>query len=143
MAGFVVATHFFYEQPDWIVLLISLAAGVLGALLAIFLQRLALWLAGFAAGGYFIISLLNILGWKMGYFSFLFFLAGGMIGFLLVAAFFDWALIILSSLSGAVFVAQALQFGPMTTALILTILFIIGLVVQASLMKGEKSSRGS
>ena len=136
--GFIIATQFFYNQSDWIVLIISLVAGLLGTIFAIFLQRLALWLAGFVAGGYFIISLLNILGWKTDHLSLLFFIIGGIIGVLLVITLFDWALIILSSLTGAAFIAQAFQFGRMITALLFTLLFVVGLITQAGLMKREQ-----
>jgi hypothetical protein len=69
--GFGLATQFLRGQPDWIVLVIALVAGLVGVLLALFLQRLAVGVAGFIAGGYILINLLNALGWQTGEVSWL------------------------------------------------------------------------
>ncbi len=45
--GIHIAAQFFHGQSDWIVIVIALLAGLLGALIAIFLQNVAVWLAGF------------------------------------------------------------------------------------------------
>ncbi len=63
VSGIHIATHFFPGQPEWMVLAIALTAGVLGALIALFLQWLAIGLAGFSAGAYIIASLLHVSGW--------------------------------------------------------------------------------
>jgi hypothetical protein len=138
--GFSLATQFFRGQPDWIVLVIALVAGLVGVLLALFLQRFAVGVAGFIAGGYILINLLNALGWQTGQFAWLPFVIGGIIGAVLVLILFDWALIILSSLTGATLIAQAIHFGPLITALAFIVLIILGVVIQASMMTGREPS---
>jgi hypothetical protein len=133
--GFGLATQFLRGQPDWIVLVIALVAGLVGVLFALFLQRLAVGVAGFIAGGYILINLLNALGWQTGGVSWLPFVIGGIIGAVLVLILFDWALIILSSLTGATLIAQAIHFGPLITALAFIVLLILGIVIQASMMR--------
>ncbi len=136
--GIHIAAEYFHGQPDWIVIVIALLAGLLGALIAVFLQNVAVWLAGFSAGGYFLVTLLNVFGWDDSRLYWLSFLVGGIIGAVLMAAVFDWALIILSSITGALLIAQSSQFTPQMTALLFAVLFIVGIIVQASLMTREE-----
>ncbi len=52
---------------------------------------------------------------------------------------FDWALIILSSLAGAGLVVQgALPGAPVVDTVVFTVLLIVGIVIQALTMRGEK-----
>ena len=44
-----------HVQPEWLALVIAMAAGVLGALVATFVQKLAIGLAGFLAGAFLIV----------------------------------------------------------------------------------------
>ena len=48
--GLEIAAYFMREPPVWMTLLIALGLGLLGALLAIMLQKLAIAVAGFIAG---------------------------------------------------------------------------------------------
>src|SRR5438105_15184149 len=49
--GLEIAAYFMHEPPVWMTLLVALVLGVLGALLAILLQKFAIAVAGFIAGG--------------------------------------------------------------------------------------------
>src|SRR5437588_12484980 len=49
--GLEIPAYFMREPPQWMTLLVALGAGVIGALLAILLQKLAIAIAGFIAGG--------------------------------------------------------------------------------------------
>jgi len=136
--GIHIAAHYFHGQPDWIVIVIALLSGLLGSLIAVFLQNVAVWLAGFAAGGYFAVNFLDVLGWEVDRLVWLSFLVGGVIGAVLVAVMFDWALIILSSITGATLITQMIPFGPLVAALSFTVLLILGILIQASLMRGDQ-----
>jgi hypothetical protein len=138
--GFVLATQFLSGQPDWIVLVIALVVGLVGVLFALFLQRLAVGVAGFIAGGYILINLLNALGWQTGQLAWLPFVIGGIIGAVLVLILFDWALIILSSLTGATLIVQTLHFGSLIMALAFIVLLVVGIMIQASMMTRQEPS---
>jgi hypothetical protein len=132
--------------PVWLTLLVALAAGVVGALLAVFLQEFAVGVAGFLAGGYVTLALLRILNLQMAGLSWLLVLVGAIIGLGFALAVFEWALILLSSLSGAVIVAQALSAQPFNlnrpvTLLIFVGALILGIVIQARAMRGETAYR--
>lgn len=137
LAGVTLSARFLSGQPNWIILLIGLIAGLVGALLAIVLQRLAIGIAGFVAGGYILVALLNLVGVTPGRLAWLPYVIGGILGAVLVLFLFDWALIVLSSLTGATLVVQALALRPSVSALAFIILVVVGIVVQAALMRRE------
>src|SRR5690606_5717280 len=77
LAGVTLSARFLSGQPNWIILLIGLIAGLVGALLAIVLQRLAIGIAGFVAGGYILVALLNLVGVTPGRLAWLPYVIGG------------------------------------------------------------------
>lgn len=121
--------------PNWLILVVAIVAGVIGALLAIFLQKVAIGLAGFLAGGYVILGFLDILGLQIPVLSWVLAFVAGVIGLVLAVALFDWALIILSSLSGAALIARSLDLNQPLPLLIFVIAAIVGIAVQASTMR--------
>ena len=135
--GFNLATQIFSTDSQVVILLLSLLAGVIGALLAVFLQRLSVSVAGFLAGGYTTVILVRQLGMSGGDFAWVPFVLGGLLGAILLAVLFDWALIALSSLAGAVLIAQALQpaEGPGLNMVLFVILLLVGLLIQAGLRR--------
>jgi hypothetical protein len=47
IAGLNVATSYLKGSPQWLILLLALVAGLIGALLAVFAQSIAIGIAGF------------------------------------------------------------------------------------------------
>jgi hypothetical protein len=140
--GFAVAmelvTRLAQIESTALMLAIALAAGLVGALLAVWLQKAAIGLAGFVAGGYAVLALLELAGIRVPVLSWVLALVGAVIGVVVTLVVFDWGLIILSSLAGAGTVAQALDLTrPLTVAGFL-VLLMIGIAVQASLLTREK-----
>jgi hypothetical protein len=137
-AGMVVATRLFDVRPEWIAIVIGLVLGVLGALLAFVVQRVAIGVAGFLAGALIATSLVGALGFEQQLWFWAAALVGGLIGALLLAAVFDWALIGLSSLAGASVIIDALHPERAIAWLGLFILVGIGSAAQISMMRREK-----
>jgi hypothetical protein len=131
--------HYLLGQPDWLVVVLAVVAGLIGALLAVFFQSLAIWLAGFIGGGYFAISSLSLFGIRGGFLTWIVFFIGGILGGILLAVLFDWALIILSSIGGAAMISQALPFLGRPMGVILFIgLSVVGIIFQGIILSGEK-----
>jgi len=124
----------FPGQPTWIVALIALGAGLLGAVIALIWQWVAVGAAGFMAGGYVAINVLPVIGVTTDRFPWLF-LLGGIVGALLLVAVFDWALIALSSLFGATMIVQAIPLDPLISLLLFGGLVVAGIMIQASLWR--------
>ncbi|HSO28012.1 MAG TPA: hypothetical protein VLS48_08080 [Anaerolineales bacterium] len=138
IAGFALAAQYFAEQSVWVMLLFAGLLGLLGMGLALFLQRLAVGIAGFAAGAYIALTLGSAFGLTGDLAPWIWLVAGGVIGTVLLAVAFDWALIVLSALTGAIFCAQALNWSPPLTILLAVILFVIGVALQANLLRAQR-----
>lgn len=122
------------ELSDAALLIIALAAGLIGAALAMFLQRLALALAGFVAGVYLTMQVLALLGWNTQDVSWLLYLLGGVIVAGLITLLFDWALVFVSSLVGALLIAQTFNFAPSIELILVVLLFLAGIAIQFTLV---------
>lgn len=111
-------------------LIIGLVLGVLFALLGIFLQRIAVAIAGFLAGGFILTTLAARLGVGTDTLPWALYILGGIIGVLLVMLLFDWALIVFSSIAGAVLILNSLPSQTPAGGVILFLLVLIGILVQ-------------
>jgi hypothetical protein len=134
IAGFLIgmemANVWMRGQEDWMRLLVAVGAGVLGAIIGIFVQRLAFAIGGFFAGAYFAAAVAARFGlagdpnvWAI---------VGGVIGAILAALLMDWAIIVLSSLAGAAAIMSPFQpkLDPKIAAAIYLVLVAVGIVFQ-------------
>ena len=125
--------------PDWLVAIVALLAGIIGALLAIFLQEIAVAVGGFFAGGYIVMALLRMFEVQIPVLVWALPLIGAVVGVILALLTFDWALIVLSSLSGASILAQAVNLNRPLTLLVFVGAFILGVVIQTRMMRRRQS----
>jgi hypothetical protein len=132
--GLQIADQYLVAQPSWMVWVVALFIGFIGALLALFFQNLAIGLGGFAAGttiasylsvltGFAIHPLINLLG--------------GIIGLIVLYALFDWALICLSSLVGATLIVQATGLTSQAEIVVYVVLIASGILVQTLLWRRQ------
>ncbi len=118
-------------QTETVFLAVSLIAGLLGALLAVLLQKFAVGLAGLTAGGYIADYFLQTMTLNVGEYQWLAIVAGALLGAVLAGSMYDWALILLTSVSGAVVITQNLPLSLPINAIILLGLTIVGIIAQA------------
>jgi hypothetical protein len=137
VTGLSLATSLLKASPAWLILLVALGAGLVGALLAVFLERFAIGLVGFISGGYILTSLMNMLNAHLGLPFWIFYLIGGILGAGIIFAFLDWMLIILSSLAGASMVAEAFRLHALTGAFAYIVLLVAGILIQGNLLRQE------
>ena len=128
-AGFSLAARYFAEQPAWMTLLIALACGLIGILIAIFLQRVAIAIAGFLAGGMFATNILEITGWQLD--PTIAYIIAGILGAVLLSVLFEWALIFFSSLTGAMLITRSITLQPSIETGLIILLVVIGIVIQS------------
>ena len=138
IVGFELAGNMLQGQPVWVILVIALGVGVLGAIASVFLQRIFLVVAGFFAGGYCLSTLapaaLHTNGQVVLWLAFA---VGGLLGAILTAALLDPALIILSSLVGATAISQNVPLEPSARALLFFVLLVLGIAFQTGRYAGE------
>lgn len=140
-AGLELATRYLNIKPEWVAVLIALAVGLVGALLAYFFQKLVIGAAGFLAGAFIASRLVSFLGTQVKGWEWLVILIGGIIGIGLIYAIFEWALISLSSLAGAILIVEGLKLVSLMGFLVGVLLFVVGLVFQAGLNRREPSRK--
>src|SRR5262245_30374165 len=92
--GFDAAKTFFHDQSDVAILGTAAVAGVLGVVLALFFQKIAVASAGFLTGGYVALTLTTRMMWLPADQLWLAFPVGGLIGGLLALWLFDLAMIL-------------------------------------------------
>lgn len=136
-AGLFLAIGLFGDQTVWLLALIAVVAGIAGAIIAIFLQQVAVLIAGFFLGGFVLLWLLELADINPEPWTWIPYVIGGVIGSLLTSALFDVALIGISSLLGAAMIVQVTSFTPLINTILLVILTIVGFVVQSRTLKSE------
>ena len=133
--GFIAATEWaltaMQGQPEWLIVIIGLAAGLIGALLAVFLRAAAIGLAGFLGGAYIFLALSRMLELADPTTRLVMLIIGGILGLVIMLLIFDWALIVISAASGALLLSNFIppEIIPAWSAAL--ILFVIGAIVQA------------
>jgi len=138
VAGFTYSGQFLGDEPGLLPWIIAMALGCLGAILAVFLQRVAAVIAGFLAGGYIAVRFVAVFHLGMDELLWVMYLLGGAIGSVLLFSLFDWALIVLSSLAGAALLVEVAKLGPMWEMGLFSALFILGFLFQVRLMQREQ-----
>jgi hypothetical protein len=129
-AGFYLTSTAMQHPPPWLALGAGLLLGVVGAVLAIVLQKFAIAIAGFLAGGRLALSLATAFVANPASHDWITFVIGGLIGAILLLALFDWALIILSSIEGARLVVGAMHLPESGATVALIALTAVGIVIQ-------------
>ena len=85
-----------------------LSLGVVFALVAVFVETVAIGVAGFLGGGLTLMRLAALVGLNLPLARTLSFVAGAVLGVVLIVWLFNWALILISSAAGASLVSSGL-----------------------------------
>jgi hypothetical protein len=136
-AGVEIAPHLVHEPSPLLALTVAIVLGLIGALLALFLQKIAIAVLGFLAGGKLAGAIAAAFFIHYGQHSTIIFLIGGIVGAILLLVLFDWALIVVSALIGAhLIVFQGAITLPSSGSTILFLgLAVVGIIVQAASLR--------
>ncbi|HEY2381411.1 MAG TPA: DUF4203 domain-containing protein [Terriglobia bacterium] len=132
-AGVELAPQIIHQPAPMVTLIIAVVLGLIGALLAFLLQKLAIAVSGFLAGGWFAIRVYTLLSMHVTNTQVVF-IVGGILGAILFLALFDWALILFSSVVGARFIATAIVLSQTSRSILFILLIVVGIVVQSSML---------
>ena len=139
-AGFFAGVEFasrVWQGSETLTIIVGLVVGLLFALLAMALKTLAISIAGFFLGGSALLSLAAAFGIERG--NLILYIIGGVLGIIFISIFFDWALIIISSLAGASMIAQTLDVTQAVAGLIFIVLLLVGIFFQTNDMRKNKT----
>ena len=129
----VVLTQFSIQQ-EWLVVLIGLAAGILGAVLAIFVRMAGIGLAGVLGGVYVFHAIARLASIQNPTLVWVLIILGAITGLLLVLLLFDWALITISSLTGSILLTELVGIPNRYAWLMILALLAVGILVQSRML---------
>lgn len=131
ITGLILAFNFLQLDPPWLAWVIAIVIGVVGAIVAIFLQKIAIGTAGFLMGGYALVWLLQFFNVELGGWQWIAFIVGAVIGLILVSELFEVALIGLSAIAGASLIVGVTNFRWLITVILFLVLVLVGIAIQA------------
>jgi len=139
-AGVEFAPHLIHEPSAVLQLSVAIIFGFIGALLALFLQKIAIAVAGFLAGGKLALALVAAFFVHGPNYPGVTFIIGGIIGAILLLSLFDWALIAMSAVVGAYLIGHTIVLPPTGATILFVGLAALGIVVQAAAFRGRTTA---
>ncbi|MER3522716.1 MAG: hypothetical protein C4326_01270 [Ignavibacteria bacterium] len=127
----------FVHHRESMIFYVALGAGLLAAAAGYFFQKVALRVVGLVAGGFFAFSASEqfmrsiALPWWVPV------LVGALLGWMILSFLVEWALIVLSSLTGGFLSAGALHLESHSLLIVTIVLAAIGIIVQARNKRGN------
>ena len=138
--GFQITPTLVQHPPEWLTLVVAVVLGILGAVLALVLQKIAIAVAGFLVGGKIATAIMAAFVATHAHHTGIVFVVGGIVGALLLLVLFDWALIVFSAVAGAELILDHLHVPTRGATIIFVALVIVGIVVQAAMFSRRRRS---
>ena len=138
-AGVEMAPHIMQQPTPLLALTFALVLGFIGALLALFLQKIAIAIVGFVSGGKIALAVAAAFIANAAQFYWLTFIVGGIVGAILLLVLFDWALIFLSSMVGAYLILSAVAVPSAGTTILFMALVLVGVLIQAGALRRTRT----
>lgn len=136
IAGLQLAEQYFGTEPVWLAWAVAVVFGLIGAVLAVFFQNVAIIIGGFIAGS-------TIAAYLALFFGFaphpVINIGGGILGTIVLYALFDYALIGLSSFVGATIFVEEIVWSPKLETIFYAVLIVTGILFQTVLWHRKKS----
>jgi len=144
-AGFLFTFSFIAQlrldlAPEWS-LLLALALAIAGAVLAVFLQRVAVAVAGFFFGAYVALQLIDAYGLALGDLQWMIVIGAAVLTAVLAVGLLAITLIVLSSLVGAALVTVASGLGEPVSGILFLVLTLLGIAFQTRFRGRTRSKR--
>ena len=122
-----------------IALAAGIVLGIIGIFIAVFMQSFAIFVAGFFAGSYIAYMVITSFGLIPEAVFWFTLIVGGIVGAVLLFFLFDWVLIALSSIVGALLISDAFTLAPGIEAVIIIALTLAGIFIQTKLFSSGNS----
>ncbi len=141
MAGVALASMYFQHSSTGVLIAALVIGGILGFVVAFFIQKVAVFVAGALGGGYAGYALAEYMGWLHQGFPWIPVVICAILGIILAHFLLKWALIVLSSVVGAYLLVGAFELSPSLAAPLVIVLAAAGIWFQASLDRPKTAVR--
>lgn len=144
LLGLVIFDRFFQGQNELLRLALALVCGVIGGFLAVFVQKVAIRIAGLIGGGfagYWLISSWAASQSDPRIIVAVAVIVGAIVGLLLAGLLFETALIIVSSLAGASLFLQGSHLPERFVPWVYLVLLVVGVVVQTGIARSRRTAQ--
>lgn len=141
LGGLYLFTSFIGTAHDWRSLLFALAFGTVGSLLAFALHKAAWLFGGFCGGGVLSLYFNDATGLIEVGSPVVLFLIGGAAGALLFLLLLDWALIVVTTLTGAVLITWQSRLSGIAAPALFAVLTVFGLFIQARGLRSDRRDK--
>lgn len=140
IAGLQLAEQYFGTEPLWLAWAVALVFAIVGAILAVFFQNVAIIIGGFIAGSTIATHLVLFFGFAPHP---LINICGGILGTIVLYALFDYALIGLSSFVGTTLLIEEITLSSQFESILYVALIVGGVIFQTALwhIKNSKSMK--
>ncbi len=125
------------DLPYVLVIFIGLIFAASGAFISSLTKPLAISLAGFLAASYLFSLVTAAYKWLPGQ-TWIPYLAGGVVGLVMIAAIADWTMLVFSSLVGALMVTRGLTVHPAWLLVYFLGIALVGMIIQLIIMLVER-----
>ena len=135
LAGVQLLSYVLFDQPESTIWILSAIAASFILMLYLTLEKAMVVILGALGGGFFAFSICNASGFLAAdTFSskFAIYVAGGLVGILLMKLVFEWTMKAFTALVGAYMVSSFLIGQPIFQLLALVVLAIIGITIQGN-----------
>jgi hypothetical protein len=135
LIGYEAALTYLASEPYWLHLLVGVSVGLVGALISILVQYVAIAIGGFMGGAYLAskflqyATMLDLEGWKS-----LIVGVAGILGVVMLLISFDTILVLLSALTGAALLVSILDLEPFLRLGVFVALAITGILFQLTVL---------
>jgi len=136
--GYALVANGWADSSPEMRLVAGAAIGLVCALLAVFLQKLAIGIGGFLGGSYLALAGVQAAGLELGLLTLVAVVVAGLIGILLMSLAFELTLIALSSLAWASLIMDGMSLAPNGIyAIAFVVMVLIGIVIQLRTSDGR------
>lgn len=122
--------------PAWGDEAFLIGSALLAAGIVIVNARFGYFLSGFLAGGYILVEYFQP---GMLTLPLIPFIVGGVIGSLIIGLFTEWALVVVTSIIGAIYATSLFRLDSTTQTLVAGGLFVIGALTQVIIMRSQSN----
>jgi hypothetical protein len=129
LAGMEFATTLLANSSPVVRVIVAIAAGLIGVLVAIIAQRVAFALLGFFGVGFIALTLTPAASSDAVHLTW--FVLAGLAGAIIAALLMDWAIIVLTALAGAAAIVTSFAMTPLIQTIVFVILAVVGIAIQS------------